>query len=165
MADQHSFDISSKINLQELDNAINQASREVDNRYDLKDSNSKIEFNEKEYALFFESADDYKLKAIVDILKQKLVNRGISLKALKPKSIESSLGGRVKQVINLQQGIDKEEAKKITSFIKDCGVKVQAQIQNDQIRVTGKKIDDLQLVIKKIREKNFEIHMDFVNFR
>jgi hypothetical protein len=165
MADQHSFDISSKINLQELDNAINQASREVDNRYDLKGSNSKITFNEKENHIFFDSSDEYKLKAVVDILKQKLVNRGISLKALRPKAIESSLGGRVKQVIDLQQGIEKEDAKKVTAFIKESGLKVQTQIQGDQIRVIAKQIDDLQVIIKKIKEKNFDIYMDFVNFR
>ena len=165
MAEDHSFDIVCKVNLQELDNAINQADKEISNRYDLKDSKSEITFKQKEFELYCESADDFKLKAVVDILKQKMINRGISPKVLQEKEAEAASGTRMRQVITLQQGIDKEKGKDIVKFIKNLGSKLQAQIQEDQIRVSGKKIDDLQSAMRAVKGHDFGIFMDFINFR
>jgi uncharacterized protein YajQ (UPF0234 family) len=164
MADS-SFDIASKIDHQELDNAINQTLKEIENRYDLKDANSEITFKSTEHKLAFSAADEFKLKSVYEIFKQKLVKRGISIKAMNPGKIESALGGTAKQEIQVQNGIPKEKAKEIVKEIKSTGIKVQAQIQEDQIRVSGKKLDDLQAVIRFLKEKDFEIDMQFTNYR
>lgn len=165
MADTHSFDIGSKIDYQEMDNAINQTDKEVDTRYDLKDAESTIEFNRSEHKLNFQAKDEFKLKAVVEIFKQKLVKRGISIKALTGGDIKSALGGTAKQEFKIQQGIPKDKAKDIVKDIKDSGLKVQAQIQDDQIRVTSKKIDDLQAVMQVLKDKDYGIHAQFLNYR
>ena len=165
MADNHSFDIVSEIDFQEVTNAIAQAEKEISQRYDLKDSKSEINFDQKEKKLKLESSEEYKLKAVVEILTLKFVKRNISPKALEPGEIESSLGGRVKQEIKLNQGISAEKAKEINKDIKESKMKVQTQIQGEQIRVIAKKIDDLQDTMKLIREKDYKIPVQFTNYR
>lgn len=165
MADTYSFDIGSKIDYQEVDNAINQTNKEVETRYDLKDSESEIDFNRAEHKLNFQAKDDFKLKAVVEIFKQRMIKRGISPKALTGGEIKSSLGGKAKQEFKIQQGIPKENSKEIVKDIKDTGVKVQTQIQDDQIRVTSKKIDDLQAVMAVLKEKDYGFHAQFLNLR
>ncbi len=164
MAD-HSFDITSKIDAQEVDNSINQAKKELTNRYDLKNSNSDIEFNSTDNKITLTSSDDYKIKAVLEILKLKLVKRDISLKALEYKEIQKAMGGSARQEINVQQGIPTEKSKQIVKDIKSAKIKVQTQIQGDQIRVSGKKIDDLQSVIQLIKQNDYNIHIQFINMR
>jgi cyclic-di-GMP-binding protein len=164
MADS-SFDIASKIDAQEVDNAVNQAIKEINHRYDLKDSNSEIKYNQDDSKLTISASDEFKVKAVYEVLKQKMVKRNISIKALKPKEIEKALGGTAKQEIDLQQGISKEKAKDIVKDIKNAKLKVQAQIQNDQIRVSAKKKDDLQSVITLIKNNDYDIHVQFLNYR
>ncbi len=165
MADVHSFDIASKIDLQELDNAINQTLKEVGTRYDLKDSNSVLEFKKADQSLFLSAADDYKLKALLEIFKQKLVKRNISPKALDEGDIESGSGTTAKLTIKLQQGIPSDKAKEIVKDVKAYNKNVQSQIQGDQVRMSSKKIDELQSVISFLKEKDYNIHMQFINFR
>lgn len=165
MAQQHSFDIVSEIDLQEADNAINQALKEIHQRYDLKDSKTEIELNKKDKLLNINTKDDYSLRQSFDILQTKFIRRGISVKALKPEEPETAAGGRLKQKIILQSGISKENAKKITSMIKDAKLKVNAQIQDEQIRVQGAKIDDLQTVIKMVKEAELDFPTQFVNMK
>lgn len=165
MAQNHSFDIVSEIDLQEVDNAVNQALKEIHQRYDLKESNTTIEFNKKDKLLIINTKDDYSLKQSIDILQTKFIRRGISIKALKLNEPEQAAGGRLKQIINLQSGISKDNAKKIIKMIKDSKLKVNAQIQDEQVRVTGPKIDDLQAVIKMIKEADFDFPTQFVNMK
>lgn len=165
MAQNHSFDIVSEIDLQEVDNAVNQALKEIHQRYDLKESNTTIEFNKKDKLLIINTKDDYSLKQSIDILQTKFIRRGISIKALKLNEPEQAAGGRLKQIINLQSGISKDNAKKIVKMIKDSKLKVNAQIQDEQVRVTGPKIDDLQAVIKMIKEADFDFPTQFVNMK
>ena len=136
MAQNHSFDIVSEIDFQEADNAVNQAIKEIHQRYDLKDSNTQIELNKKDKLININTKDDYSLKASIDILETKFIRRNISIKALKFNEPEAAAGGRLKQVINLQSGISKENAKIITKMIKDSKLKVNAQIQDEQVRVS-----------------------------
>ena len=164
MAD-HSFDIASKIDHQEVTNAINQAIKEISQRYDLKDAGCDIEFKPADHLIIITAADDYKATAVGDILKQKMMKRGISLKALTFEDIKAALGGTVKQEVKLQDGITTEKAKEIVKVIKDSKLKVQAQIQSDQVRVSAKSIDDLQSVIQLVKEKDFGIHISFSNYR
>lgn len=165
MAQNHSFDIVSEIDLQEVDNAVNQALKEIHQRYDLKESDTTIELNKKDKLLTINTKDDYSLKQSVDILQTKFIRRGISIKALKLNEPEQAAGGRLKQVINLQSGISKDNAKKIVKMIKDSKLKVNAQIQDEQVRVTGPKIDDLQAVIKMIKEADLDFPTQFVNMK
>ncbi len=165
MAQLHSFDIVSEIDLQEADNAVNQAIKEITQRYDLKDSHTTIELNKKEKLITINTKDEYSLKASYDILQTKFIRRGISVKALKPKAAEQAAGGRIKQIINLQSGISKDNCKLITKLIKDMKLKVNAQIQDEQIRVQGAKIDDLQAVIKMIKEADLDFPTQFVNMK
>ncbi len=165
MAQNHTFDIVSEIDFQEVDNAINQATKEILQRYDLKDSNTEIELNKKDKFININTKDNYSLKAGIDILQSKFIKRGISIKALKSEEPETASGGRVKQKINLQSGISKENAKKITSLIKDSRLKVNAQIQDEKIRVQAPKIDDLQAVIKLVREANLDFPTQFTNMK
>lgn len=158
-----SFDVVSRIDLQEVDNALNQTRKEVAQRYDLKDSKTEIAWDEKE--IIITSADDFKVKAVVDVLQSKLAKRNIPLKNLEYGVVESALGGRARQKITVQQGIETEKAREIVKFIKGSGVKVQAQINDDEVRVTGKKRDDLQDVIAKLRGADLSIALQFVNFR
>lgn len=164
MASSCSFDIVSKVEIQEVKNAIETASKELAQRYDLKGSNSTIKFQDDK-EIIISSADEYKLGAVMDILQSKLLKRGISLKSLVCQKIEKALGGTARQKITLQQGIDAEKAKKVSKEIRDSKIKVQAQIQGDQLRVTGKSRDDLQAVIQLLKSKDFEIDLQFVNYR
>ena len=164
MAQDFSFDIVSKINLQELDNAINMSMKEISQRFDFKGSVSDIK-NEENKKLLVVSDDEFKLKNVIDILQGKLVKRGISLKFLDYGKIESSLGGSVKQEITLKQGIPQEKAKQINTLIKDKKLKVQPQIQGDQIRVSSKSKDELQVVIQTLRAANLDIELQFANYR
>lgn len=158
-----SFDVVCKLDLQEVDNAVNQTLREVGQRFDFKGSNSEV--RREEHTLHLKSADEFKVKALAEILREKLGKRQVPVKALEEKPIESGLGGTAKQQILLQQGIVSEKAKEIVKMIKDAKLKVQASIQADQVRVTGKKRDDLQTVIALLRDKDLGIAMQYVNFR
>ena len=151
---ENTFDIVSKIDLQEVSNAIQQAMKEVTTRFDLKDSKSNIEMEGKD-AIVLHSADDYKLKAVNDILQQKLVKRGVSLKGLTYGPVEPAAGGTVKQKITMQQGIPIEKAREIVKLVKDSKKKVQASIQGDLVRVSGKDRDTLQEIIALLRSQRF----------
>jgi hypothetical protein len=151
--------------MQELNNAIQQALKEITTRFDLRDSGSKIELAEKDSQLVLSSKDDYKLKAVTDILQSKMVKRGISLKALSYGAIEPAAGGSVRQKVTLQQGISGEKAKEIVRVIKDSKLKVQAAIQGDTVRVSGKDRDTLQQVIALVKSKDFGIDTQFTNYR
>ncbi|MDT3696168.1 MAG: YajQ family cyclic di-GMP-binding protein [Ignavibacterium sp.] len=165
MAQNHSFDIVSEIDFQEVDNAVNQALKEIHQRYDLKDSKTQIELNKKDKLLSLNTKDDYSRKASIDILETKFIRRGISIKALKFNEPEAAAGGRLKQTISLQSGISKDNAKIITKMIKESKLKVNAQIQDEQIRVTAPKIDDLQVVIKLIKDSELDFPTQFVNMK
>lgn len=164
MATDNSFDIVSKVDIQEARNAIDQAIKEVRARFDLKDSNSEIKL-EGEDAIQLASADEYKLKAVIEILQQKLVKRGISLKALTFGKLEPASGSSVRQKITLQQGIATEKAKEIVRVLKDSKKKAQASIQGDTVRVSSKDRDTLQEVIALLKGHDFGIDMQFTNYR
>jgi uncharacterized protein YajQ (UPF0234 family) len=161
----NSFDVVSKIELPEVSNAIQQAVKEIATRYDLKDSKSSVELKEKENKILLASADEYKLKAVIDILQSKLHKRNVPLKGLVYGKIEPASGNSVRQEITLQQGIPIEKAKDIVKLIKDSKKKVQASIQGDLVRIAGKDRDTLQEVIALLRGKDFGIDMQFINFR
>jgi len=165
MASSHSFDIVSEINFQEADNALNQAIKEIQQRYDLKDSNTEIILNKKEKLISINTKDDYSRKQSIDILQTKFIKRGISIKALKELEPEPASNGRIKQTINLQNGISKEHAKIITKMIKDSKLKVTAQIQDEQVRVQATKIDDLQSIMKLVKETDLEFPVQFTNYK
>jgi hypothetical protein len=165
MADEHSFDIVSKVDLQEVSNAVQQAMKEISQRFDFKGSKSSIELDRAKNEILIVSDDEYKLKSVIDILQSKLVKRKVSLKSLTYGGIESALSGTVKQVIKLQQGIPTEKAKDIVKIIKGTKLKVQSEIQKDQVRIRATKIDDLQSIITLLKDKDFGIHMEFVNYR
>ena len=161
----NSFDVVSKIEMPEVVNAIQQALKEVQQRYDLKASHSNIELNEKDNKIVLTSQDDFKLKAVVDILESKLVKRKVPLKGLQFGEIIPSAGSTVKQEITLQQGIATEKAKDIVKKVKDSKLKVQASIQGDFVRIAGKDRDTLQQAIQLLRDSDFGIDMQFINFR
>jgi uncharacterized protein YajQ (UPF0234 family) len=161
----NTFDVVSRIELPEVLNAVQQAQKEVLQRYDLKDSHSSIELNEKDSKLTLTSQDDFKLKAVVDILESKLVKRKVPLKGLSFGPIIPAAGSTVKQEITLQQGIPTEKAREIVKKIKDSKLKVQASIQGDLVRVAGKDRDTLQQVIQLLRGSDFGIDMQFINYR
>jgi uncharacterized protein YajQ (UPF0234 family) len=165
MADTSSFDIVSEVNMQEVDNAINQARREIVQRYDFKGSRSSIELNQKEKTLTVVSDDDFKLKSVVDILQNKLIKRGVPIKALDYGTVEPAANTTVRQLIKLRVGIDKENARLLVKMIKDAKLRVQSQIMEDQVRVTGKNKDDLQSIIKMLREAELNFAMQFTNYR
>jgi cyclic-di-GMP-binding protein len=160
----NSFDIVSKIDLQEVSNAIQQAMKEVTTRFDLKDSKSRIELEGKE-AILLHSADEFKLKAVNDVFQQKLVKRGVPLKGLTYGAVESSLGGTAKQKITMQQGIPIEKAREIVKLIKNSKKKVQASIQGDLVRVSSKDRDTLQAIIALLKQQDFGIDTQFTNYR
>ncbi len=165
MAQNHSFDIVSEIDFQEADNAVNQALKEIMQRYDLKDSHTTIELNKKEKTISINTKDDYSLKSSIDILQTKFLRRNISIKALKYNEPEIAAGGRLKQKIDLQSGVSKENSKLITKLIKDSKLKVTAQIQDEQVRVQATKIDDLQSVIQLVKDADFKFPTQFVNMK
>jgi uncharacterized protein YajQ (UPF0234 family) len=158
-----SFDIVSKVNMQEVDNAVNQTVKEIAQRYDFKGSKSEIT-QEKE-GLKILADDDFRLKAIVDILQSKLIKRGVSIKALQYGKAEPASGGMMRQLITIQQGVSKEKGKEIIALIKESKLKVQGQIQEDQVRVTGKNRDDLQETIQLLKGKDLGIELQYINFR
>jgi cyclic-di-GMP-binding protein len=159
----HSFDIVSKFDSQELSNAVQQVVKEMHTRFDFKGSKSTIELGKEEIIIIGD--DDFKIRSIIDILETKAVKRGISLKVFKHGKIEEAAGGMARMHIKLQQGIEQEAAKKIVALIKAKKLKVQAAIQADQVRVTAKKIDDLQTVIALLKEQEFDFAVQFVNYR
>jgi cyclic-di-GMP-binding protein len=163
MASENSFDIACKIDLQEIANALDQARREVETRYDLKDSRKEILLEKTDIVVT--AADDMKLKAVVDILQSRLHRRGVPLKALTYGKVEEAAGGLKRQRIGLQQGIPIDRAREIVRLIKDTKLKVQASIQADQVRVTGKNRDDLQKIIALLKERDLDIALQFVNYR
>jgi uncharacterized protein YajQ (UPF0234 family) len=163
MAKECSFDIASKIDLAEVDNAIHQTTREIAQRFDFKGSQTTVERDGN--AILLDADDDFKLRQILDILESKLVKRSVPLKALDRGKVESAAGGRVRQRLDLQQGIPTEKAREIVKRIKETKRKVQAQIQEDQVRVFGRDRDELQAVIQFLRQQEFGIHMEFINYR
>jgi uncharacterized protein YajQ (UPF0234 family) len=161
---ENTFDIVSQINLQEVANAIQQATKEIHTRFDLKDSKSNIEMEGKD-AIVLSSVDEYKLKAVTDILQQKLVKRGVPLKGLTYGTVEPAAGSTVRQKITMQQGIPIEKARDIVKTIKNSKNKVQASIQGDLVRVSGKDRDALQATIALFKQQDFGIDMQFTNYR
>ena len=161
---ENTFDIVSNIDLQEVSNAIQQALKEIHTRFDLKDSKSSIVLEGKD-AIILQSVDEFKLKAVNDVFQQKLVKRGVPLKGLTYSAVESALGGTARQRITMQQGIPIEKAREIVKLIKNSKKKVQASIQGDLVRVSGKDRDTLQEVIALLRQQDFGIDMQFTNYR
>jgi uncharacterized protein YajQ (UPF0234 family) len=158
-----SFDVVCKLDLQEVDNAINQTRKEVGQRFDFRGTQTELE--REEHAVQLRSADDFKVRALADILREKLARRQVPLRALSEQPIEPGPAGSAKQRIDLQQGIEIDKAREIVKLIKDTKLKVQAAIQGDQVRVSGKKRDDLQAVMKLLRDRDLGIAMQFVNYR
>lgn len=164
MAKDASFDIVSEVDLQEVDNAVNQAAKEIETRFDFKGSKSEVKFDDSG-TITVVSDDEYKLSSVFDILESKLVKRGVSLKALQRGKVEAAAGGLVRQICTLQQGIEQSVSKQITKLVKDSKVKVQVTIQGDQLRVSGKNKDDLQEVIQLLRNSDISVPLQFVNYR
>jgi hypothetical protein len=165
MASNFSFDIVSEVDLQEADNAVNQAKKELAQRYDFRGSKSSIDFDRKEKKITVVADDDFKLRALNDMLTTKMAKRGVSLKALKFNEPEKAFEGTLRQLVELNTGIDKEKAKDLVKIIKDLDLKVQTQIEGEKIRVSGAKKDDLQAVIAHIRAIDFPLALSFNNFR
>jgi uncharacterized protein YajQ (UPF0234 family) len=163
MAAENSFDVACKIDMQEVTNAIDQARRDITTRYDLK--GAKNEITPEKMDIVISSTDDMKLKAVLDILQSKLHRRGVDLKALTIKDPESAAGGTLRQRITLQDGIPMEKAKEMVRLIKDSKIKVQASIQEKQVRVSGKNRDDLQAVIALVKSKDLGVALQFTNYR
>ena len=161
----NTFDVVSKIELPEVSNAVQQAIKEVEQRYDLKNSHSSIELREKENKILLQSQDEFKLKAVIEILEGKLVKRKVPLKGLTYGSVTPAAGSTVRQEITLQQGIPIEKAREIVKTVKDSKKKVQASIQGDFVRIAGKDRDTLQEVISLLRQSDFGIDMQFTNYR
>ena len=160
-----SFDIVSNYDVQEIENSVNMVTRDVNNRYDFKGSNSKIHFNKKEESIILETDSEIRLDVMRDMLEKRAIGRKISIKTFEYGSIEIASGKKMRQSIQLQHGISKEKAKIINKLIKDSKLKVNAQIQDNKIRVIGKKIDDLQLIINLLREKVTYIPLQFINLK
>ncbi len=163
MSAENSFDVVSKIDMAEVTNAVSQAMKEISQRFDFKGSKSSI--TQEKDALVTVSDDDYKLKSVVDILQTKLVKRGVPIKNLSFGKVEPAQGGTVRQRATLQQGIPTDKAKEIVKAIKDSKIKVQASIQADQVRVSGKNRDDLQTIIQLLKGKDFGLDLQFTNYR
>jgi uncharacterized protein YajQ (UPF0234 family) len=163
MAAENSFDIVCKVDMQEVTNALDQARREIETRYDLKGSKNEVKLEETDITLTV--ADDMKLRAVIDILQSKLHKRGVPLKALDYGKVEEASGGALRQKITIQQGIPIEKAREIVRLVKDSKVRVQVAIQEDQVRVSGKNRDDLQKIIALVREKDLGIAVSFDNYR
>ena len=165
MADEHSFDVVCEVDMQEATNAVTQAVNEISQRFDFKGSKSSIELDKGKGTITLLSDDEQKMKSVIDILQSKMVKRGVALKALSYGKLEPAAGNTVRQIITLQQGIPQDKAKEIVKIIKDLKLKVSPEIQKDQVRVRAKKIDDLQVIMAQLREKDFEIHIQFSNYR
>ena len=160
-----SFDIVSSLDMQEIDNAVNMVKRDINNRYDFKGSTSSITLNKNDNYIIIEGDTDYQMDTIVDMLQNRAISRKVSVKAFKYNDIENASGMKFRQRVELQSGISKENGKKINTLIKDMKLKINSQIQGEQIRVTAKKIDDLQAVIGHLKEKNLDIPLQFVNMK
>jgi uncharacterized protein YajQ (UPF0234 family) len=165
MAQDNSFDIVSKVDMQEVRNAIDQALKEIRQRFDLKDSHSEVKLAEDDKEIQLASANEYKLEAVKDILGQKLVKRGVSLKNLTYGKVEAAAGSSVRQKISLQQGIPIEKAKEIVKLVKDSKKKAQASIQGDTVRISSKDRDELQSIIALLRAKDMGVDLQFTNYR
>jgi uncharacterized protein YajQ (UPF0234 family) len=165
MADQNSFDVVSKVDMQEAKNAIDQALKEIHQRFDFKGTKTELTLKEKESELVIVSDDEYKLKSVVDILKAKLIKRNVSVKAFEFGVVEPALGGTVRQTAKIQNGLAIEKAKEIVKEIKEGKFKAQAQIQGDQLRVVSKSRDELQLVITFLKGKDFGVDLQYINYR
>jgi cyclic-di-GMP-binding protein len=163
VASESSFDVVSRVDQQELDNALNQTRKEIENRFDFKNSKTSIEFDGKKITLI--SDDELKMKNVVDVLQSKAVRRGIDIKAFEFGSVEPAAGGAVRQAVTLRSGIPKDQSKALLEKIKSLKLKVSAQYQDDQIRVSAKSKDDLQKVIASLRAMEFERPLQFVNYR
>ncbi len=161
----NSFDVVSQIEMPEVNNAIQQAMKEITTRYDLKDSKSLIELNEKDKKVTLSSSDDFKLKAATEIFQSKLIKRGVPVKNLTYGTVTSAAGSSVKQEVTLTSGIPTEKAKEVVKAIKDSKLKVQASIQGDLVRISGKDRDTLQQAIAVLRGQDFGIELQFINFR
>ena len=164
MAKEPSFDVVSEVNMQEVSNAVNQTLKEITQRFDFKGSKSTVEI-ENGNAIKIVTEDDTRMRNIVDILQSKFIKRGVAIKNLEYGKVEPAAGGMVRQSIRVKQGIEADVAKKITKDIKTLKVKVQAQVQDDQVRVRGKKIDDLQAVIAFLKGQDYGVELQFSNFR
>lgn len=165
MAKNPSFDIVSEIDFQEVDNAVNQALKEIHQRYDLKASGTEMDLNKKDKLITLLTKDDYSLKQSIDILQTKFIKRSLSLKVMKMDEPEAASHGNLKQKISLQSGISKDNAKKITKLIKDMKLKVNAQIMDERVRVQGSKKDELQAVIQAVKEADLDFPVQFVNYQ
>lgn len=165
MADEHSFDVVCEVDMQEVTNAVTQATKEMGQRFDFKGSKSSLEFDKGKGLITLVSDDEQKMKSVIDILESKMVKRNISLKALTYGKMEQAAGSTVRQVVTLQQGIAQDKAKEIVKTIKDMKLKVNAEIQKDQVRVRAKKIDDLQMIMAHLKAKDYGIHLQFSNYR
>jgi len=165
MAQQNSFDIVSQVNFQEVDNAVQQTIKEISQRFDFKGKLAKVEFDRNEKKIFLTAENDFLLKSVIEVLQGKAIRRQISLKAFSFGKLETNISGVAKQTVELQQGIPKEKAKDIVGAIKATGLRLQPQIQEDQIRVFGKNRDDLQTAMQVVRDKDFGIPLQFVNYR
>ena len=164
MAEAHSFDIVCKVEMHEVNNAIDQAKKQLAVRYDFKGNKSSITLN-SDNSITLIADDDYKMKSLTEILKEKLAKRNVPLKALSFGKAENALGGAIRQVITFQSGIPMEKAKDIVKLVKGLKLKVQAQIQEDKVRVTSQKIDDLQEIIKTIKDQNYDFAVQFINYK
>ena len=160
-----SFDIENTIDLQEIDNAVNTVKRDIATRYDFKGTESTIELNKTDLKIKIQTDTEYKLQAIIDMLENRSISRKISVKTYKYNLIEKASGNSVRQNVDLQSGISKETCKKLNAFIKTLKLKVNSQIIGDKLRVSAKKIDDLQNIIQMVKEQNFEIPLQFVNMK
>ncbi len=165
MAANPSFDIVSEVNLEEVQNAVNQSMVEIRQRFDFKNSKSDVTLDKGAHQMVLVSDDEVKMKSVIEVLQSKLARRQVSLKALEYGKIELASGGAVRQTVNIQQGIPQLKGKEIAKFIRGIGAKVQSQIMDTQIRVTGKKKDDLQTVMTSLRAKDFGIDISFTNYR
>ena len=165
MADEFSFDVVSKVDLQEVENAVHQANKEIGTRFDFRGSVSRVDFDKKTPSLTLFSDDEGKLKSVVDVLQNKFIKRNVSLKALDFQKLEPAEKATVRQLVKIKQGIESEKAKEIARFIKDAKLKVTASIQGDQLRVTSKSKDELQSVMNLVRPRDFGLDLQFTNYR
>ena len=160
-----SFDIVSSLDMQEIDNAVNMVKRDLKNRYDFKGSSSSITLSKDDNSIIIVGDNEYQMDTIVDMLQNRAISRKVSVKSFKYNNIENASGMKFRQRVDLQSGISKENGKKINTLIKDMKLKINSQIQGEQVRVSGKKIDDLQTVITNLNQKNLDIPLQFINMR
>ncbi len=165
MASQFSFDVVSEFDAQEVDNAVNQTKKEVEQRYDFKGSNTTIELNLKEKTITLHTSDEMKIQALSEMLNGKMIKRGVSLKSLEYGKQEAAGGDTIRQVVKLKSGLEGDQAKEITKLVKETKMKVQAQIQGDVVRIVGKSKDDLQTAIQQLNAHEFDFPIQFTNYR